>query len=119
MPSAARLVTGVVKPHGTMPENCCEIRIDVETYAVKAHPVAHADADARDLRLADKDSDLPFAALALDAETSKRGDEPVFERRHEGPHVAAAARKIEHDIGDALAWPMIGEAAAATGSEHG
>ena len=36
-----------------------QIRIDVEADAVEAHPMADTDADARDLGLADKDSDRP------------------------------------------------------------
>ena len=68
-----------------------QVRIDVEAHAVEAHPVAHTDADAGDLGLADKDADLPLAALALDAEARERGDEPVFQRVHESAHVAAAA----------------------------
>ena len=59
----------------------------------------------------------PSWALALDAESRQRGDEPVLQRVHESAHVAAAAPKIEHHIGDALARTMIGEAAAAAGRE--
>ena len=61
----------------------------------------------------------PSRRFALDAEPSERGDEPVFQRVHESAHVAAAAPKIEHHISHALAGPMIGEAAAAAGSEYG
>src|SRR4249920_615177 len=93
-----------------------EVRIDVEADAMKAHPVAETDADARDLGFSDKHSDLSLVALAFDIEPSERGDEPVFKRVHESAHVAAAAPKVEHDISDALARPMIGEAAAAPGA---
>ena len=47
------------------------------------------------------------------SELSQRANDPVFKGRDEGPNVAAAAPKIEHDIGHALARSMIGELAAA------
>ena len=80
--------------------------------------MAQADADAGDLRLADKDPDLPLAALAFDTEARERGDEPILQRMHEGAHVAAARREVEHHIGHALSWAVIGEAAAAAGPEY-
>src|SRR5262245_64794358 len=96
-----------------------EVRIHIEAHAVEAHPMPDADADARDLGLAYKDADLAFAALALDTDPRKCGDEPVLQRMHEGAHVAAANGKVEHDIGHALAWPVIGETSAAAGAKHG
>src|SRR4029078_5009942 len=95
-----------------------QVRIDIEADTVEAHPVAHADADARNLGLADEHSDLSLVSLAFDIELSERGDEPVFKRVHERAHIATPAPKIEHDISDALARTMIGEAAAAPGAKH-
>ncbi len=86
---------------------------------MQRHPMPHAHADAGDLGAAHEDADLAGPALALDAEPRKRGDQPVFERADEGPHVAAAPREVEHHIGHALARAVIGEAAAAAGLEDG
>ena len=61
------------------------------------------------------DADAVLAALALDVEARQRADDPVFERRHEGAHVLAPPLEVEHDIGDALAGPVIGVFAAAPG----
>src|SRR5262249_56032142 len=65
-----------------------------------------------------KYADLTAPPLTVDVDPSESRNHPRLERPHEGPHVAAAARQVEHDIGDPLAWTMIGEAPAASGLEH-
>jgi hypothetical protein len=42
----------------------------------------------------------------------------AFQRRHEGAHVAAALRQVQHHIGHPLAGAVIGELAAAPALEH-
>src|SRR5581483_7230836 len=96
-----------------------ELRIDVETHAVKAHPAADAHADARDLGAAHEDADRAFAPLAFDAEGGERSDQPILEPGDESADVAAAGCEIEHHIDHALARPMIGETAAAPGAVNG
>ena len=67
----------------------------------------------------DEDADLARVTLAFDAE-ARRASRSASLRAQETKalHVAAARRQIEHDIGHALAWAVIGEAAAAAGPEH-
>ena len=82
-------------------------------------PIPHPHADAGELGALHEDADLAGLALALQAKTRKRGDQPVFERADERPHIAAAPREVEHHIGHALARAVIGEAPAAAGLEDG
>src|SRR5581483_5382318 len=96
-----------------------ELRIDVEAHAVKGDPAAHAHADARDLGAAHEETDRALAPLGLDAEDGKRRDQPVLKPGDEGADIAAAGCEIQHHIGHALAWAMIGEAAAAAGPVDG
>src|SRR5690606_23519220 len=55
----------------------------------------------------------PRPDLALHVELREGGDDPVLELAHIGADVAAAAVEVEHDIGHALAGPVIGVLAAA------
>ena len=43
----------------------------------------------------------------------------MLELRHEGSHVGAARFQIEHDVGDALSRPVIGETSSPSGAEDG
>ena len=67
----------------------------------------------------DPDADAVLAGLADDAELGERVDQPALQRADEGAHVGATAPEVEHDIGDALPGPVIGELAAAPGAMHG
>ncbi len=95
---------------------------------MKGHPAPHPYADRGDLvfgRLAvraawlirpcDPDADAILPPLAMHAELRERGNDPIFESRDEGADVLPAAAQIEHDIGDPLAGPVIGDLAAAAG----
>ena len=75
-----------------MPAKCSKFGSTLRLTPWKLTQWRSANADAGDLRLADKDPDLPLAALAFDTEARERGDEPVLQRVHEGAHVAAARR---------------------------
>ena len=69
---------GHLQPAGHDTAEMRKIRIDVETNAVKAYPVAHTDADTRDLGLTDENTDLPIVTLTFDTEPRKRRDQPIF-----------------------------------------
>ena len=58
------------------------------------------------------------AALAVDAEGLERSDDPFLQRRDVSAHVRPAPVQIEHDVGHALAGPVIGELPAAPGLEN-
>ena len=109
-----------------------EIGRDVDGHAVEGNPAADANAERGDLvfgggaverrRLVgpgDPDADAVLAGLADDAELGERIDQPALESADEGAHVGATAPEVEHDIGDALPGPVIGELAAAPGAMHG
>ena len=102
-----------------------QIRFDIDRYAMEADPAAQPDADGGDLVLGrrsvgqggrlrprDPNADTVLTALALDIHAVQRIDHPGFQCRDEGPHIAAAALEIEHDIGDPLSRPVIGVFAA-------
>src|ERR1700736_819344 len=100
-----------------------EVRINVERDAVIGHPAAHAYADRGDLVLAstgpgDPDADPAVAAFALHIEARKGADHPLLEPVDMASDVAPAPVKIEHDIANALARPVIGVATAAAGAMH-
>src|SRR5690606_14757433 len=104
-----------------------EIRRDVERYAVEAHPTGNAHPNGSDLVLAvgsffraphpDPDT-VSVAPLAAHVEGSERVDDPALETLDIAAHVAPALPKVEHDIGHALAGPMIGVLPAASGLEN-
>src|SRR5438128_2575211 len=96
-----------------------QIRLDVQSDAVPAHPPGHAHPDGRDLRLAPgrpvrhPDADAPLAPFAAYAEAAERADQPFLEPPDVAPHVTGAhlavrLRQVQHQIHGALAWPMIG-----------
>jgi hypothetical protein len=95
-----------------------QVRIDIEGDAVEGYPAAQAHADGGDLVLAagaaiDPDTDPPVAGAGLNTELGSRTDQPALQRLDEGAHIAAAPRQVQHDIGHALARPVIGVFAAA------
>ena len=75
-----------------MPAKCSKFGSTLRLTPWKLTQWRTRNADAGDLGLADKDPDLPLAALAFDAEARERGDEPILQRVHEGANVAAARR---------------------------
>jgi hypothetical protein len=103
-----------------------KLRIDVQAYSVERDPLAHPDADCRDLvfracglfRPAHPHADTVLAPFCLDVEPVERGDQPVFQAGDEGTHVLAAPGQVEHDVGHALAGAVIGVLAATPGLEH-
>src|SRR6201987_3830404 len=100
-----------------------ELGIAVDGRAVIGPPMPHAHADRGDLFLLPAvphhpDADAALAALAADVEAHERADDPLFEPVDVAAHVAIAAGKIEHDIGDALPGSVIGVAAASAGPGH-
>ena len=107
-----------------------KVRRDVERNAVERRPAPHPDADRGDLVLrrrpsgparlvgaGDPDADPVRARLACDVERLQRPDQPAFEGADISAHVGPAALEVEHDIGDALARPVIGEPPAAAGAK--
>src|SRR5260221_3864153 len=92
---------------------------------MERHPAAHADTEGGDLVLApapekvraavDPDADAAVAPLAAHGEARQSRDDPRLELADEGADVLLAAREVEHHIGHALAGPVIGVLAAATG----
>ena len=106
-----------------------EVGIDVQRDAVKRRPAPHAHADRGDLvlgffaarrgrviRTRDPHADPVLARVAYDVEGLQRLDQPTLQRGDIGAHVGPAALEVEHDIGDPLPRPMIGELAAAAGA---
>src|SRR4051794_31520410 len=90
---------------------------------MKRDPALQPDAYRRDLVLVlgslvgslDPDADPVLAPLATDIEGGERPHNQLLQARDIGPHVRPAALEVEHDIGHALAGPVIGELAAAPG----
>ena len=68
---------------------------------------------ARLLGSGDPDADSIFPSFAFDIESCQGGDDPGFEGGDESPQVGLASLQIEHDVGDALTWTVVGELAAA------
>src|SRR5690606_26768891 len=93
-----------------------KVRHDVERNAVEGHPFGDAHADGGDLvlpenalvRPLDPDADAAIAALAGDVVRSQRLDHPRFEALHQAADITTALRQVQHDIGHALAWAVIG-----------
>src|SRR5207237_4200634 len=104
-----------------------EVGVDVERHPVIADPMAHPDADRRDLVLApvlwavtagDPDADPAVAPLAPDIEARQGTDHPFLEPPDMAAHVAVAPAQIEHHIGDPLPGPVIGVLPAAAAAKH-
>jgi hypothetical protein len=66
----------------------------------------------------DPDADAAVACLSVHVELFERADDPGFQTLHEGAHVAAPPLQVEHHVGHALAWAVIGELPAASCPEH-
>src|SRR5690242_16580344 len=89
-------------------------------------PALHSDPDRGDLVLpavtlvvsAYPHSDPILAPLATDVEDGKRADQPFFQRGDVAAYIVAAMPQVEHQVGNALAGPMVGELAAAAGLMH-
>ena len=98
-----------------------QIGIDIERHAVQRDPMADAHADRGDLAFAaaafiDPDADTTRATLAFDIKPGEGADKPFLEVMNIGSDVAAPRLQVQHHISDALAWPVIGELAAAPGT---
>ena len=99
-----------------------EVGIDIEGDAVKRDPAPQPYTDGRDLVLDPRSAigarnphaDTVLAAFSPDVEIGEGGDDPALKRADKRAHVLAAPLEVQHRIGDALAWPMIGELTAAT-----
>ena len=61
--------------------------------------------------------ELILRTLAADVEGSERPQNQLLQARDIGPDIGPAALQVEHDIGHALAWPMVGELAATPGGK--
>jgi len=57
-------------------------------------------------------TDSTWRPPRLDVKALQRGNYPTFDGMNETPHVAPALADIEHDIPDALPWPVVGIATA-------
>ncbi len=86
---------------------------DVDRKAVQAHPAPHADADGRDLALADPDARQPLAPFAPRPRSRERRDERFFQKPQVAVQVAPAPAKVEDGVADELARAVIGRLAAA------
>ena len=64
------------------------------------------------------DADPVLAPLAADVHGVERADQPGLERRDETAQIRVAPLQVEHDIGHALARPVIGELPAAAAAMH-
>src|SRR5690625_4567891 len=104
-----------------------EIRFDIDRDAVKRHPTPHAHAYSGDLvlgrtsirerrlvRTADPDPDPALAALSPNLEIRKRRHHPALQRGDIAAQIPPARGQVQHDIGDALARPVIGPAPASS-----
>lgn len=109
-----------------------EIRRDVQRDTVERNPASYSDSDRGDLVLGgfssgagwlvrprDPDPDTILAPLAFDIEHIQCRDDPGFQCVDEPAKVGISAIKVEHHIGDTLAWPMIGELPAAAAFVNG
>ena len=101
-----------------------QLRLDIDRQAVEGHPVPHAHADGGNLVLAQRqsqivprhpDADPALAALAGHVEAGEGADHPFLQRVNIAAQIGVAPPQIEHGIDDALARPVIGVLAAATG----
>ena len=103
-----------------------ELGIDIDRDAVEGDPVADAHADRGDLvftwaairqfglvRPHHPDTDPARAALGGDVEAGQGTDRPFLEVVDVAPHVLPPGPQVEHDVGHALAGPVIGVLAAA------
>ena len=128
-PRSTRLVTPCSEtPQGTMPAKCESSGSTLMAMPLKLTqrrnrmPIAAILSSAGwpsgsggRVRPRHPDADAILAALAFNVELGQRADDPVFQRRDEGAHILAPPLEVEHDIGHALAGPVIGVFAAAAG----
>src|SRR5215475_11061406 len=98
-----------------------EVRSHVDCNAVQRHPLLHADTESGDLVFetialfgpAHPYTNSILAALGVHVEGGQGSYDPFFQRGNEAPYVWAATPKIDHDIGHALSWSVIGKLASA------
>src|SRR3546814_4190535 len=101
-----------------------EIRLEVDGDAVEGDPAPDANADGGDLVLAaaasrDPDADPAVSPFAPDVEAGKRLDHPFLQVVDEAADIRIAALQVEHDVGHALSWAMIGVLAATARPDYG
>ncbi len=124
MPSAAKDVTCLSRmPHGTMWSKYVEVGVDVEREAVHGAAATQAHADGRDLAVLD-----PHARVAVESgrtgepEVRERVDQQLLDRAHIGDGVGHAAAPLaghrEDRIADELTRPVVGDVAAAVGTDQ-
>ena len=113
-------------PHGVMPEKCSKSGSTLKampwklTHLRKRTPMA-AILSSRDQPGPLRSTQTPTRPSRISPLTLKsieRADDPALEIGNELGHVAAALAQIEHHVRHALAWPVIGELAAAPGLKH-
>ena len=131
-PRSARLVTpkcGSRIPQGAMPEKCGQIGIDVQRHAVKRRPTPDANADRGNLVFSHfcpatkevyrdaRPTRRPAAPCSVSAAMSNAFSDSMSQLSSVATYARAARRpaavEVEHDVGDPLPWPVIGELAAA------
>src|SRR4051812_28778319 len=78
-------------------------------------PARDADADGRDLLVADPHPGEPGHPPGADAELSDGTDQHGLEVANVAMHVAAIRLEIEDGVSDQLTWPVIRDVAAAAG----
>jgi hypothetical protein len=100
-----------------------EIGRQIDADAVEAHPVPDADSDGSNLvfpvSAPDPYANPVFAPLSGNTEGRQRCDDPLFQRGNIGTKVATAAFQVEHHIGNALPWTVVGILAPPSGCEDG
>ena len=92
--------------------------VTLQREAVAGDPARDADADGRQLLVADPDAGQSRDASARRCRNRRRPDQHLFEVAHVPVHVAAIGLEIDDRVADDLAGPVIGDVAAAPGLEH-
>src|SRR5690242_21704219 len=64
----------------------------------------------------DPNADAAVSPFAAHLEARERPDDPPLELVHIAAHILSAPAQVQHNIGDALAGPVIGIAAATPGT---
>src|SRR6185312_9424831 len=111
---------GIGDPAGHDRREMAELRLDIDGDAMERYPAPQPHADRGDLvlkaialvRPLHPDAYSVLASLAAHVEGGQRPDDPFFQRRDISADIRAPALQIEHDIGHALAGPVVGQLAA-------